>query len=506
MASTKNSKIFKNTIVLYIRSIVVLILTLYTSRVILYSLGIKDYGLYSVVGGVVTLFSFMRTSMTKSTQRFLNVDMVNHSNNLNMTFCVSMNIHIIIAIIAILLTETIGLWILNTYIQIPFGRVVAANVIYQSTILSFIFTIVSVPYSADIIAHEEMGYLAVVSIIDAILKLIIAFAITWGSSDHLIFYGILMALVSILNFLMYYVFCRIKYAECRYRFVNDAKKIREMIGYTSWTVLGQAAIIGTNQGSNILINMFHSVTANAAMGIAHQVNSGIVTLTSNFQTAFNPQITKSYAAKDYNYLQKLVYTTCKISYFLLVVASLPIMFNLDYLLNLWLVIVPEHSAEFCILIICNSILNALSAPFNFTVLSSSKIKVFQLVTSLVFLSDLIILYPLFLIGFPAVTALVVKLFIMALVSFVRIYFAHRLIPCIQLNSFLKRVILPLAISTAISVAGGFLMFYYTDNLFKNLVATLLLICLTICSTIYIGLSSSERMSVYALLCRCIGKK
>lgn len=507
MESNKNTKrIVKNTLLLYMRSIIVMLIALYTSRVVLQSLGIEDFGLYNVVGGVVALFSFLRTSMTKSTQRFLNVEMTKPDGQMNKTFCVSLNIHLAIAFVTLVVTESIGLWFLNTYIQIPAGREFAANVIYQSTIISLIVTIVSVPYSADIIAHEEMGFFAVVSIIDAILRLAIALAITWGSCDRLILYGFLMASVSVLNLLLYVIYCRKKYVESKFIFFHDRVMTRKMLSYTTWTVVGQAAIIGTNHGNNLLMNMFHGVVANAAMGIAHQVNGAIVTLTSNFQTAFNPQITKSYAAKDYEYLKKLVYSTSKISFILLVVVSLPIMFNMKYLLQLWLGKVPTYSEEFCILILCNSILNAMSAPFNFTVLSSGKIKWFQIVTSIAFLSDLIVLFPLFLSGFPAVTALVVKVASMVLVVFVRIYFAHREVECIDIQSFIKGVFSPLAMSTVLAVMSGLLLFHYAHSSFLILFSTILLFIITLSLYLLLGLSDFERKSLYNLVIKIVKNK
>lgn len=503
--TTNTKRIARNTLILYLRSLIVMILWLYTSRVILKALGIEDYGISNVVGGVVGLFSFLRTSMTKSTQRFLNVEMAKDNGNLNDTFCTSLNIHIAIAFIALIVTETIGLYILNKYVQIPPDRELAANIIYQSTILSLLFTIISVPYNAEIIAHEEMGYFAVVSIVDAILKLSLALFISNSNYDRLIIYGVLSAGISLLNLIMYVVYCRINYIESKFRFFFNKKKTKQILGYTTWTVVGQAAILGTNQGNNILLNMFHGVVANAAMGVAQQVNSAITTLTSNFQTAFNPQITKSYAKKDYDYLKKLVFTTSKISFFLLTLVSLPIMFNIESILIIWLSDVPKYSDVFCILILCNSILNGLSAPLNFTVLSTGNIKHYQITTSLVFLSDLIILYPLFYLGFPAVTALIVKIVCMSIILFVRLYYTHKLIESIDLMSYISKVVFPLLSSTFFSVSLGLFLFSYADNLLKSILSTLFLIVFSSLCALFIGLSNYERTILYGFVRKTIQK-
>lgn len=502
----KNKLILKNTVVLYIRSFVIMLISLYSSRVILHSLGISDYGLYNVVGGVVAFFSFFRTTMTKCTQRFLNVEMVEKKYDLRVVFSTSLNIHLFIGLIMLLVTETLGLWFLNVYIQIPIGREFAANIVYQTTIISLILTIISVPYNADIIAHEEMGVFAFISIMDAVLKLIIAFAITFDNGDRLIFYSFLMMLISILNLLLYYIYCIRHYSESKYLFVYNKQLMKDIFGYTSWTVVGQAAVIGTNQGNNILINIFHSVTANAAMGIAYQVKGAVVALTSNFQMAFNPQITKSYASKDYEYLTKLVFTTSKMSYIILLITSLPIMFNINNILGIWLVEIPPATGLFCILIIIDSILNALGAPFNYTALSSSKIKWFQIFTSIAFLSDLVILFPLFCLGFPAVTALIVKGFSMVLVTGVRVYFAHREVSNIRLKSFSLQVLLPLSVSTVLSTTFGLLMFYYASNIASIIVATLLLICETIICNWFVSLTTTERQMVKKYILRFVNRR
>lgn len=476
-----------------------MIVALYTSRVILKALGVEDYGLYNVIGGVVGLFSFLRSSMTKSTQRFLNFEMAKSGGRLKETFSASLTIHVVIAIIAIILAETIGLWFLNTYIQIPIGRVFAANMVYQATVVSLVFTILSVPYSASIIAHEKMGYFAVVSVIDAFLKLAICYLILIGDSDQLIFYGWLMMGVNFINFLLYTVYCLIQCQETSFTLLFDKQLLNEMLGYTTWTVVGQVAIIGTNQGNNILMNMFHSVTANAALGVANQVNHAVVSLTSSFQTAFNPQITKSYASKDYDYLKFLVFTTSKISFLLLTFVSIPIVFNIDVILDVWLDVVPQYSANFIILILCNTILNAMSASFNFTVLSSGKIKFFQIVTSIVFLSDLLFVYILFSVGFPPETALVVKVAIMVAILLVRLFFAHREVQCINALSYLKEVAIPLIICTIASIFVGLILFHYVDQIYERIVATIVLMSLTLIIIFFIGLNQKERVMAKMIL-------
>lgn len=497
--SANNKRIAKNTLLLYLRSFIVMIVTLYTSRVILHALGIEDYGLYNVVGGVVALFSFLRTSLTKSTQRFLNVAMARQEGRLKDTFRVSLTIHVIIAVVAILLAETIGLWFLNNYIQIPEGREFAANIVYQTTIISLVLTILSVPYNASIIAHEKMGYFAVVSIVDCVLKLAICYAIMQDSIDRLILYAWLMMGVTLVNALMYALYCFKKCPECGIGLKYDKQMFKEMLSYTTWTVVGQIAIVGTNQGNNILVNMFYSVTANAAMGVATQVNAAIVTLASNFQTAFNPQITKSYAVRDFDYLKFLVYCTSKISYFMLFLVSLPIMFNIDAILGIWLKEVPLYANIFCILVLCNSILNALSTPLNFSVLSSGKIKWFQIVTSLVYLSDVIIVYLLFSMGCPPYTALAVKVSIMVAILFVRLYFSNREVECINLRTFAKDVLIPIIGATLLCVSTGFILFRMGNSISQRVIASFILVAFSLAIIYLIGLSEKERQQLFKLV-------
>lgn len=480
-SSNKSKRILKNTAVLYVRMIVVMAISLYSSRLVLKALGIDDFGLYNVVGGVVGLMTFFNTTMSKSTQRFLNVEMVRSEDSLSRIFSSSITVHLLFAFLFLLLGETVGLWFLNAKVNIPEGREFAANVVYHATILSFCTSVVMTPYNAAVIAYERMTFVAVVSIIDAVLKLGVALSLLVLGSDKLVLYGILLLVITILDFIMYFVFCKRRFPILRFRVIFNKEDFRQIFSFVSWTLLGQFAIVGCNQGNVVLVNMFHSLAANAAMSVGSQVNHAITNLTSNFQTAFNPQITKSFAEGDFEYLKSLVYSTSKISFCILYVVALPISFNIDYILDLWLDQVPFLSSSFAILFLVNGIMNALSSPFNFTVLSSGNIRNFQILVSIIFIIDLPIVYLLFAIGFPPITVMWVKVCVMAVTMFIRIYFASRVSPAIKASSYIRSVLFPLFTVSFITISAAFVLKDFAESLFTRLSFSLLLeiVCLAL---------------------------
>lgn len=491
--------IAKNTVVLYIRMVIVLLITLYTSRIVLKALGVDDFGLFGVIGGVVGLFAFLQTSMGKATQRFLNVEMVTEGGDLKAVFRTSWTIHIILAVAILVLAETLGLWFLNAKVSIPEGREFAANILYHTTVVSLCLSMLEIPFSAAIIAHEKMTFFAIVSVIDAVLKLGIAFLLLADDGDRLILYGFFILGISVINILLYYIYCKKNFYETSIRVIYDPRRFKEIFGYVGWTLVGQAAIIGCNQGNAVLVNMFHTVAANAAMSIGGQVSGAVDNLAANFQTAFNPQITKSYAEGDYGYLRFLVFTTSKISYCLLFVVALPISINIDWVLDIWLEDVPVMSNIFCVLCLANGILNALSAPLNFSVLASGRIKWFQIITAIVYLSDLIILYALFKLGLPAATAMWVKVGIMILVLFVRLYFAHREIPIIGLRSFTGQVIIPLTLMSLGSIVIALLLLPYFNNLYSRVLLTAVVVAVNLVLLWIVGLSKQEKEAVISII-------
>jgi len=479
--------------------VVVMLISLYTSRIVLKALGVEDFGLYGVVGGVVGLFAFLKTSMGKATQRFLNYEMVADGGDLKKVFRVSITIHICIALILLLLAETLGLWFLNTQINIPEGRELAANIIYQTTVVSICIAMIEVPFSADIVAHENMTFFAIISIFDAVLKLLIAFAITVNDGDRLILYGVLLMAISLINFIFYYVYCRRRFYEISLKPCFDKKRFKDIFSFVGWTLVGQIAIVGCNHGNSIMVNIFHSVTANAAMTVGNQVSHAVSNLSGNFQTAFNPQITKSFAEGDFDYLRYLVYTTSKISYCLLFVVALPIVFNINFVLDIWLEKVPDLSAIFCILCLANSIINALSAPLNFSIMASGRIKWFQIVTALVYLSDLVVLYVLFKMGLPPATAMWVKVSIMVVILFVRLYYAHREIECINFTTYLKQVLIPLMLMSLISIFIGLALQPLFNDLISRFIFTTILVIVNLTLIWFVALNKSQRVSIVKMI-------
>ena len=506
--STNTKRIVKNTIVLYARMAVTMVITLYSSRIILLALGISDYGLYNVVGGVVLMLAFLRSSLTSATQRFLSFEMGRKDwNRLQKVFSMSLTTHIIIAFVIIVLAETIGLWFLNTHIQIPDGREVAANWVFQFAAVSLAISVITVPYHASTISHEKMTFFAWVSILDAVLKLGFAFTLLLTSSDRLILYGGLMMLTNVINFVLYWWYNRKNFIETKYQLFWDKNLFKKLFSFSGWTIWGQLAVVGSAQGKNILINIFYSVAANAAMGVAHQVNGALVSLTSNFQTAFQPQLTKSYAAKDYDYLKSLIIYASKVSFFLLFIVSLPFMLNIEWVLSVWLTEVPEYAGTFCILYIISSILNALATPLWISIFATGKIRTYQIAISVAYFTEIATIYLLFKVGFPPTTAMVVKVILNASMLLIRMIFAKRTVECFSMVVYAKRVLLPIIFSTSVTIV--FILIFYQsvcDVIFMQILYTFLAFIVSVVSAYYIGLNSSERHTINNFVMKRIKNK
>lgn len=499
----KTKRIAKNAVLLYIRMVVTLIITLFTSRIVLKSLGFDDFGLYNVIGGVVTLFAFLRSSMSSSTQRFLAYEMGSSTaDNLRHVFCVCLTTHILLALVLFALAETIGLWFLNTHINIPVGREEAANWIYQFAVLSLCMNMVSLPYDADIVSNERMGYFAFLSILDAVLKLAIAYIVLYTKGDNLILYGALMMGISALNLFLNWIYCHMKFAETRFSFFWNKAMFLRIFSFSGWTIYGQLAVVGSNQGTNILVNIFHSVAANAAMGVGHQVNSALTGLVSNFQTAFKPQITKSYASGDYEYLTSLTNYASKISFFLLFLVSLPIILNIEWVLQLWLERVPAHAGELCIVFIIASLCNAVSAPLWMNIFATGRVRNYQLGLSAAYVAELIAVYVLFRMGYPLVVGVSMKAVLNFVVVFVRLYYTHTTQPQFSLVGYSRQVLLPVFCAAILTIAVSLPVANMTNNDLIRLSLTPIIVIVSIALAYFVGLNKREKKSLRNLIYKC----
>ncbi len=418
-----------------------MVVSLYTSRIVLNTLGVEDFGIYNVVGGFVTMFGFLNSSMASATQRFLSFEIGRKDLvQLRNVFSMSVNIHIIIAVVILLLAETIGLWFVNTQLTIPAHRMLAAQWVYQFSILALVVTIVSVPYNAIIIAHERMNVFAWISIVEVSLKLLIVFMLQWFGFDKLKLYAVLMFSVALLIRVIYGTYCRYKFKESKFRLFWDKPLFNTLLSYAGWNLWGNAASVIMGQGINILLNIFFGPIVNAARAIAYQVRGAVNQLVSNFQMAVNPQIIKSYAAGDLNHMHQLIFRGAKFSFYLLFMMSLPILFETEIILRLWLKNVPEYTVIFTRLVIINILIDSISGPLMTAAQASGKIKLYQSLIGGLLILNLPISYLFLKNGFAPQITIYVGIGISIIALFARLKIIAPLVS-LSISEYLKAVIL-----------------------------------------------------------------
>ena len=377
--SAENRRIASNTIFLYLRMIVLLIVGLYTSRVVLAALGSEDYGINNVVGGVVSMFSFINAALVGVSQRFLSFSLGKGDNKkLGEVFSTCMVMHIIIAAITVFLAETIGLWLLFNKMVIPESRMNAAFIVFQASMINTFIVMISAPFSGAIIAHEKMKAFAYISLFEAFCKLGVAFIISSAHKDSLILYAILMVLVQISVRICYQIYCRKNFSECRYGLHHtDKALLKEMLGFGGWNLFGNMASVAMNQGVSIILNIFFGPAVNAARGLASQVEGCVSGFVGNFQTALNPQIIKSYSSSDRQRMHSLVYASGRYSFFLLLLVCLPLILEIEPILELWLEDVPDHTANFVRMVLVINLMNAPSGSINISSQATGNVRKVQ---------------------------------------------------------------------------------------------------------------------------------
>ncbi len=394
LTQTENNKrLAKNTLLLYGRMLLTVGISFYSTRLILANLGIDNYGIYNVIGGFVSMFYMVTSTMTQAVSRFLTFELgTGNEKKLQQTFSTSINILLLLSLVIVLLAETVGLWFVNYKLNISPNRMNAANWIYQFSVLSFVCEMISVPYSASVISHEKMGAFALVTILKVLLTLGIALILSVSPIDKLVFYGILVLLVSISIQLMYWIYCRKHFHECKYSLHIDKNIFKSMFGFAGWNFLTTCASMLSSQGVSILLNMHFGTAINAARGIASQVNGTVGAFSKNFTTALNPQITKSYAAKEIEYTKVLVCKGAKFSYLLLYFIALPCILEIHFLLSQWLKEVPPYAGVFVQLSLIYSLVEVLLGSSETLNRASGKIRNFQILVSITQLLILVFSY------------------------------------------------------------------------------------------------------------------
>ena len=489
MASENNKRIAKNTLFLYFRMLLIMGVTLYTSRVILAALGVVDFGIYNVVGGVVAMFSMLSGSLSIAITRFLTYELgTGNIERLKNIFSSAITIQLLIGGLVVLLAETVGLWFLNSKMVIPHERILAANYVLQFSLITFLINLISVPYNAAIIAHEKMSAFAYISIVEAISKLSVAFLISVAPFDRLIFYAILMCVTALVIRLIYGCYCKRYFEECTYHFLFDKPLLKQMFSFAGWNYIGSAAGLLKDQGVNVVINLFCGASVNAARGIAMQVNTAVSSFINNFIMALNPQITKSYAEGNKEYMNKLVLRGTRFSYYLLFCLSVPLLFNTEYILSLWLHTVPEYSVEFVQLVLILSLSDSLYRPLLTAHLATGHIKELQIIVGGLNMLILPLSYLSLYYGYNPTLTFWISIIFSVIGLFVRIYLYQR-IEKFDVRLFLKEVVINVLLVTILCIAFAWLI---QSNLRDST------------SIMYFILSSIIYFLLAAGICICVG--
>lgn len=492
-----NKRIAKNTLALYVRSIIVMLVSLYTSRVVLETLGADDFGIYNVVGSIVLLFSFIQGAMATAVQRYLNFELGRDDKNaVSRVFSMSMTVHIMIALIVVVLSETIGLWFLNTQMQIPSGRHIATQWVYQFSVLTCCVNILRIPYNATIIAYEKMSFYAYVSILEVFLKLSVVFLLVFSNGDRLILYSILMLIVPIIISVAYVFFCRKKFTTCSYSLFWDKKLFEEIFGFSAWSLFGSMANLGASQGINVLLNIFCGVVVNAAMGLAQQVNSAVSQFIVNFQTAFVPQLVKLYARNEYEKFVHLIFRSSKLSYFLILLIGLPVLTYTRPLLEIWLHSVPEYTVQFTRLMILFSMIDAMSGPLWNSVQATGKIRNYQILMSSIIAINVPAAYVILKLGGSPIIVLVVRVIINFITHLVRIFYLRRLFEFPSLP-YIKDIMSRIVFVSIVAMPLPLLMMRKvpTPTVWQLLFFLVIIVLQTAVFVFLLGLSQGERRTL-----------
>lgn len=476
--------------------------SLFTVRVILDVLGTVDYGLYNVVGGVVMMFSFLSGTMASASQRYFSFELGKRDfDKLRKIFNIMLLIYFFVGILILVLAETIGLWFLNNRMVIPPERLDAANWVYQFSIFSFMMTMFTVPYNAMIIARERMSVYAYMSIVEVLMKLLIVYLLLVFSFDKLKLYSVLMFMVTTFVTLLYRNYCQRNFRECKLKFYWDRGLFKEIATYSGWNLFGALANIFNNHGTNIVLNIFFGPVINTSRAIAYRINSSVNQFVSNFMTATRPQITKYYANGERNKMLSLVFSSCKLSYFLLLIISMPILLETKFILFIWLKELPPYVVEFTRLIVVGALVDSISYPLMSAAQATGKIKKYQMIVGGLMLLNLPLSYIFLSIGYEAISV-----FYIAIVNSIFCLFARlimlRIILLLSIRKFVEKVIFPLISVSTVAYIMPFILLNYLDYSFSRfiIIGLVAVVCSSM-SIFFLGLQKNERIYIVQLIKR-----
>ena len=503
--SINNKRIAKNTILLYLRMIVVMGIGLYTVRAILDLLGVVDYGIYNVVGGVVSMFAFINSTLATSSQRYFSIELAKgDKDRLNKWFCLNITTFAIFIVIFLMIAETVGLWFVNSQMTIPQERMYAANIVYQFSIITFCIHFFSIPYNALIIAHEKMSAFAYISIVEAILKLAIVFVLSIITWDKLIIYALLMLITSCGITLFYVLYNKKKFSETKFRPYWNKKEMIELLSFSGWHFLGTFSIVIRSQGINILINMFFSPAVNAARAVAYQVYHAVSQLSSNFFVAVKPQIYKSYASNDCEAMYKLILRSSIMTSFLVSILIYPILANTSYILSLWLKEVPDYAIIFTQLVMINGLIDSVNGPTAAAMLATGKIRNYELLIGGGILLNLPISYVALKLGADPTATLYVSIAVSVCVTFMR-----AILLCKAIGQSFKRYAImfsKLSVGSCIIWVCIYFTVYNSANvLYQLLVCSLFTLSIVIAFYLMIVFDKSDVSYMVTFIRKKIGK-
>lgn len=504
---SSKSTIAKNTTLLYARTVLIMVVTLYTSRVILQALGVEDYGVYTAIGGIIAFLSMVTGPIDAAISRYLTYELGRgNQDRLRRYFSTGLTTMIIFAVLSVIILETAGIWFLNNKMVIDENRVVAANWVLHLSIAAFVINLISAPYRAAIIAHEKMSLFAYMGILDAVLKLAVAFSLMASPIDKLILYAILLLAVAIVVRFIYTIVCNKQFEECRSVKISiDKVLFKGLFSFAGWNVFGAMATFCRGQGVNILFNLFGGPVVNAAYGIANQVNGAVASFVNNFTTALNPSIIKSYAAHEKDYMMSLVYQGARFSYFLVLFFAMPLILEAKYITQLWLGQTPDYSVVFIQLMLIYSLIESLSKTIMAGVHATGIIKVYQIVIGLFQVIILPIAYVLLRIGYSPIAVLIAMVVVDIIAVVARMIMANFIFG-LSIKDYLISVIGRVFLVTIISLIIPLILVIYLNNsLLSFFVVVIVSIVMTAFSVFYIGCVQSERLVILNKIQRYIRK-